>query len=150
MSDLVRGKLDSDGRLVEAEPRLMALQQNAGGELGDALAVPQIAALARLARRLGITISRAAVAAEGEEDLDLWVRALPVRDGVELEIGGWTSRPARAPAPAPDAERQADFLRAAADWVCADVEAGAVRLLAPAVADRRNGPARRIRRGPRS
>ena len=80
---VVRGRVDSEGRLIEAEPRLLALQQNAGGEPGGPFAVPQIAALARLARRLGITISRAAVAADGESDIDLWVRAVPLQDGVE-------------------------------------------------------------------
>jgi signal transduction histidine kinase len=113
----VLGRLDGEGRLIEADPRLLALQRSAGGELGEALAVPQIATLARLARRLGITISRAAVAAEGEEDLDLWVRAKPAGETVELAVSGWTSRPPRGPVPAPDSERQADFLRAAADWV---------------------------------
>ena len=88
----VRGRLDADGRLVEADPRLAALQRGAGGEDGGPLAVPQIAGLARLARRLGITISRAATAADGEVDLDLWVRADPVESGVELAITGWTMR----------------------------------------------------------
>ena len=113
----IRGRLDGDFRLVEAEPRLAQLQRAAGGEEDGALAIPQIASLARLSRRLGITISRAAVAAEGDNDLDLWVRAQPVEDGVELEISGWAERPATAPAPAADAERQADFLRASADWI---------------------------------
>jgi signal transduction histidine kinase len=117
MSAAVHGRLDAELRLVEAEPRLAALQRSAGGEVGGALAVPQIAALARLARRLGITISRPAIAAEGEADLDLWVRAQPIADGVELAVGGWTERAPRAPAPASEAERQTDFLRAAADWV---------------------------------
>jgi signal transduction histidine kinase len=117
MSAAVHGRLDAALRLVEAEPRLAALQRSAGGEVGGALAVPQIAALARLARRLGITISRPAVAAEGEADLDLWVRAQPVADGVELAVSGWTERAPRGPAPASEAERQTDFLRAAADWV---------------------------------
>ena len=93
----MRGRVDADGRLVEAEPRLMALHRAAGGEEGGPLAVPQIAALARLARRLGIAISRAAVAAEGEADLDLWVRAEPKEGGVELAVTGWTARPARGP-----------------------------------------------------
>ncbi|PSJ39799.1 sensor histidine kinase [Allosphingosinicella deserti] len=114
---VVRGRVDSEGRLVEAEPRLLALQQNAGGEPGGPFAVPQIAALARLARRLGITISRAAVAADGESDIDLWVRAVPLQDGVDLALSGWSERPPRAPASSSEAERQADFLRAAADWM---------------------------------
>ncbi|HYJ81227.1 MAG TPA: HAMP domain-containing sensor histidine kinase [Allosphingosinicella sp.] len=95
----------------------MALHRAAGGEESGPLAVPQIAALARLARRLGIVISRGAVAAEGEADLDLWVRAEPKEGWIDLAITGWVARPARAPAPAPSSERQADFLRAGADWM---------------------------------
>lgn len=117
MSGAVHGRLDAELRLVEAEPRLAALQRSAGGEIGGPLAVPQIAALARLARRLGITISRPAVAAEGEADLDLWVRAQPAAGGIDLAVSGWTERAPRGPAPASEAERQGDFLRAAADWV---------------------------------
>ncbi|MBV8685221.1 MAG: HAMP domain-containing histidine kinase [Alphaproteobacteria bacterium] len=112
----VRGRLDGEGRLVEADPRLLVLQRSAGGEAGGTLAIPQVATLARLAARLGIVVSRPAVAAEGQGDLDLWVRAEPSPAGVALEITGWTPRPPRPPAPAPAAARQADFLRASADW----------------------------------
>jgi hypothetical protein len=112
----VSGRLDADGRLVEADPPLAALQVQAGGSTGGTLAVPQIAALARLAQRLGITVSRAAVAANGEADLDLWVRAAPEGKEVARAITGWTQRAPRPPAPSPSREREADFLRAAADW----------------------------------
>ena len=90
------GRVDAEGRLVAADPPLAALQAQAGGDEGGVLAVPQIAALARLARRLGITISRAALAADGEQDVDLWVRAEPEGDEVALAITGWSGRPARA------------------------------------------------------
>jgi len=130
----VRGRLDADGRLVEADPRLAALQRAAGGEDGGPLAIPQIAALARLARRLRITISRSAAAADGEVDLDLWVRAEPVETGVELTITGWGERPARAHAPASEAERQADFLRASSDWVWETDQALRFTTLSPAAA----------------
>ena len=113
---IVSGRLDADGRLIEADPPLAALQAQAGGSSGGVLAVPQIAALARLAQRLGITVSRAAVAANGEEDLDLWVRAEPEGREVALAISGWTQRAARQAAAGPEREREADFLRAAADW----------------------------------
>jgi signal transduction histidine kinase len=113
----VAGRIDAEGRLVAADPPLAALHEQAGGRAGGVLAVPQIAALARLARRLGITISRAAVAADGERDLDLWVRAEPDGEEVALAITGWAGRPARAPQPVPALEREADFLRAAADWM---------------------------------
>jgi signal transduction histidine kinase len=130
----VRGRIDSDGRLVEAEPRLAALQRNAGGEMGGPLAVPQIAGLARLSKRLGIVISRGAVAAEGTHDLDLWIRAEPAGDGVDLAITGWSGRIARSPAPSPETERQADFLRAAADWMWETDSSLRLTALSPAAA----------------
>lgn len=114
--ETVAGRIDAEGRLVAADPPLAALHEQAGGSEGGMLAVPQIAALARLAQRLGITISRAAVAADGDRDLDLWVRAAPEGREVALAITGWSGRPARAATPAPRSEREADFLRAAADW----------------------------------
>ena len=92
--DAVTGRVDAEGRLVAADPPLAALHAQAGGDEGGVLAVPQIAALARLARRLGITISRAALAADGEQDVDLWVRAEPEGDEVALAITGWSARAA--------------------------------------------------------
>jgi PAS domain-containing protein/anti-sigma regulatory factor (Ser/Thr protein kinase) len=130
----VAGRLDSEGRLVAADPQLAGLHRRAGGSDGGALAVPQIASLARLSRRLGIVISRGVIAADGDHDLDLWVRAAPVGEGIDLSIEGWTERPARLPAAAPEAERQADFLRAAADWMWETDEALRLTALSPAAA----------------
>ena len=113
----VLGRVDSEGRLVAADPPLLQLHRRAGGREGGVLAVPQIAALARLSRRLGIPISRAAIAADGERDLDLWVRAEPQESGVALSITGWTARSPASAAEGPDSEREADFLRAGADWM---------------------------------
>ena len=112
----VTGRVDAEGRLVAADPLLAELNARAGGGEGGLLSVPQIATLARLARRLGITISRAAVAADGDRDIDLWVRADPSGDEVALSITGWGVRPAQSASVAAPAEREADFLRAAADW----------------------------------
>ncbi len=116
-SDPVLGRIDSEGRLVAADPALLALHQRAGGEAGGPLIIPQLAALGRLAQRLGILVSRPVVAANGDRDVDLWVRAQPAEDGVRLEIFGWSERPSRAPAEASEAERESDFLRASADWL---------------------------------
>lgn len=110
------GRLDREGRLIDAEPRLAELNARAGGEPGAPLAVPQIATLARLAQRLGIAISRNVVAADGEDDLDLWVRAEPEEGGVRLEVSGWRQRPAWR-ATASEFEREGDFFRSAADWL---------------------------------
>ena len=112
----VTGRVDSEGRLVAADPPLAELNARAGGGEEGVLSVPQIAALARLARRLGITISRAAIAADGDQDIDLWVRADPAGDEVELSITGWSMRPAQAATATAPVEREADFVRAAADW----------------------------------
>jgi PAS domain-containing protein len=106
----------------------------AGGREGGALAIPQVASLARLSRRLGIVISRAVIAADGDHDLELWVRAEPDEDGVGIAIGGWTERPARAPADAPAGEREADFLRATADWTWETDEALRFTSISPAAA----------------
>ena len=132
--DEVVGRVDAEGRLVAADPPLAALHASAGGDEGGVLAVPQIAALARLARRLGITISRAAFAADGDRDLDLWVRAEPEGDEVALAITGWSARAARSPAPSPPAEREADFLRAAADWMWETDDALRLTSLSPGAA----------------
>jgi signal transduction histidine kinase len=113
----VRGRLDNSLRLVEAEPKLLALHRRAGGAESGPLAIPSIAALARLAQRLGIVISRAVIAADGERDLDLWVRAEPDGEGIALSVTSWSERPPQAPAAFPENQREADFLRAAADWV---------------------------------
>jgi signal transduction histidine kinase len=113
----IRGRVDSEGRLIEADRELAGLQLRAGGEEGGILALPQVATLARLARRLGIVISRSVIVADATTDFDLWVRAQPNGDTVELSILSWSERPPRKPVDAPDAEREADFLRAAADWI---------------------------------
>jgi signal transduction histidine kinase len=88
----VSGLVDQDGRLVAAAPRLLALQLSAGGDAHGEIAVPQLASLVRLTRSLGIIISRGIIAAEGERDLDLWVRAEPEGDHIRLAIAGWEER----------------------------------------------------------
>jgi hypothetical protein len=53
----VRGLIDPEGRLREADARLDELNARAGGAIGQSVAVPQIASVARLARRLGIPVT---------------------------------------------------------------------------------------------
>lgn len=111
----VRGLVDRSGRLVEADQRLMDLNIRAGGGIGQPIAIPQIATLTRLAQRLGILVSRGVVAADGDDDVELWVRAEPETRGVRLMITGWRSRSAWHPE-ATLGEREGDFLRSAGDW----------------------------------
>lgn len=109
------GRVDLDGRLIEADAALLSLQQEAGGEPGGVLAIPQIAAIARTARRLGINVSRAVIAANGAQDLDLWVKAEPDDNSVRLEITGWSQRAAYQPSPYA-VQRGEDFDRVAEIW----------------------------------
>lgn len=79
----------ADGRLTQADPAIAALNERAGGAIGAALAVPQLATVARLARRLGIVVSRGVVVADLGGTIDLWVRAQPDDGAVRLAITGW-------------------------------------------------------------
>ncbi|MGE5723335.1 MAG: PAS domain-containing sensor histidine kinase, partial [Sphingomonadales bacterium] len=141
---VVHGKVDAAGRLIEADPQLAELHARAGGEVRGSLAVPQIAALARLARRLGIVISRSVIAADGDEDLDLWVRARPQGAEVELAVTGWNARTARAPSDAPEGERETDFLRASADWMWETDASLCVTAVSPAAAAAIDRPPRDV------
>ena len=98
-SDLgpVTGRVDRDGRLTEADPPLLRLQQEAGSKLGAPLALPQLAAVARSAIKLGVPLSRAVLAASQSQDLDLWVRVEPDENGASLTIEGWKSKPPAPP-----------------------------------------------------
>jgi len=42
------GRVDAEGRLIEADPPLAALHAQTGGKPGGMLAIPQLAALVRL------------------------------------------------------------------------------------------------------
>jgi signal transduction histidine kinase len=106
--------VDADGRLVTADPAIAALNLRAGGVVGAALAVPTLATVARLARRLGIVVSRGVIVADVDTDLQLWVRAQPEGQTVRLSVSGWQER---MPVRLPRGERaEADFVTAGAEW----------------------------------
>ena len=93
----ITGRIDGSGRLVRADPELEQLQREAGSSVGKALALPQVAAIAELARKLGIPVSRPAMVASAEEDIDVWVSATPDHDDVLLSLENWTRHPAAPP-----------------------------------------------------
>lgn len=102
------GRLDRAGRLVSADPELEALQREAGSTIGQPLALPQIAAVAQLARKLRTPVSRPALAASTDHDVELWVQATPDGEEVSLSLEGWTVR-------APAGARLAAMLGGTAD-----------------------------------
>jgi hypothetical protein len=91
------GRIDKGGRLIAADPELESLQRQAGSSLGQRLALPQVAAVAELARKLGIPVTRQAVAASADHDIELWVQATPEGDEVVLSLQGWTERAPASP-----------------------------------------------------
>ena len=95
--EFVSGRIDRAGRLVEADAMLSDLQTEAGSSIGERLALPQLAAVARLARKLGVGVSRPAVVAARDHDLELWVRAEPDGADVLLTIESWRRRSPNGP-----------------------------------------------------
>ena len=93
----VLGRVDKARRLIAADPDLEALQRDAGAALGQTLALPQVAAVAQLARELGTAVSRPAIAASADHDIELWVHATPDGDDIALSLEGWTARAAASP-----------------------------------------------------
>ena len=90
----VNGRVDAKCRLIAADDALASLQREAGADIGDELALPQVAAVARLALKLNIAVERAALAASNDRDIDLWVRAQPDGDEIALSLENWQERPA--------------------------------------------------------
>lgn len=93
----VLGRLDKSGRLIAADPELEALQREAGSAIGRTLALPQVAAVAQLARKLGTAVARPAIAASTEHDIELWVNAKPEGEEIALSLEGWTVRAPAGP-----------------------------------------------------
>lgn len=88
-------RVDAQECLIEASPRLAALNARAGGRTGAPMALPPLAAVARVALSMRIPVSRLVVVADGECDVELRVTARLESDGCRLDVDGWTSRSAR-------------------------------------------------------
>lgn len=114
-SPVIRAVLAADGSLLSADAPLLALQREAGGDLGEALAIPQLAAIARLAAHLGIAVSRPVVAAAERGDIDMWVRARPDAERVQISIIDWYERPPVI-APVDLTRREADIAALSDGW----------------------------------
>lgn len=91
MSDLCHARLTADDRLIEADERLMALNDAAGG--GDRLVLPAVLSLCRLARRLNVAISRPVRIADEDHDWEVWLRVRPDGDALRLTLADWRERP---------------------------------------------------------
>ncbi|MGB5483106.1 sensor histidine kinase [Parasphingorhabdus sp.] len=93
----VRAQVDVNGLLLSADPLLMRLHLRSGGSEGGPLAVPELAELCRLSRRLGMNLSRPAQASDDDCRIDMWVEtrlATPEKEQqLSLAIIDWKERP---------------------------------------------------------
>ena len=112
---IIRATVAADGRLLAADAPLLALQREAGGDLGQMLAVPQLAAMARLAAKLGVPVSRPVVAAAERGDIDMWVRARPEAEAVQIAVIDWHERPPVVP-PVDLSRRESDIAALSEGW----------------------------------
>jgi len=108
---LVQAVLDRDGRIVRADPALLLLQRDAGGQPDGPIALLPIAALVRLAQRLRIPISRAVELPLGSSDVSAWAQLRPEEDGLAVSLIDWQERRPRDQSPA--------------DWLGATLDPGA-------------------------
>lgn len=130
----ILGRVDADGRLIAADPELERLQIEAGSKVGCSLALPQLAAVVRVAQRLRIPVSRRVLAAGRDQDVDMWVRAVPEDGEVAISIEQWNSRPASPPRLAAIASVQHEQLAATPLGWSVDEQLRIVAL-APALAE---------------
>lgn len=73
LAEPVQGHVDVDGMLLSADPLLMRLHLRCGGKEGGPLAVPELAELCRLSRRLGMNLSRPVLASDDDCRIEMWV-----------------------------------------------------------------------------
>ncbi|HKY82985.1 MAG TPA: HAMP domain-containing sensor histidine kinase [Sphingobium sp.] len=112
---VIRAMVAANGLLLNADGPLLALQREAGADVGAVLAIPQLAAIVRLALRLGVTVSRPVTAAAERGDIDMWVRAKPEADGVKISVIEWNERPP-VTNPVDVVRREADIAAVAEGW----------------------------------
>ncbi|WP_022682185.1 sensor histidine kinase [Sphingobium bisphenolivorans] len=113
---IVRATVALDGRLLSADEPLLSLQREAGGDLGERLAIPQLAAIARLVAHLHVPVARPVVAACDSGDIEMWVRARADDELVQLSVIDWHERTA-VTATLDLARREADIASLADGWL---------------------------------
>ena len=93
---LASGRSDAEDRLVMADEPLARLQHRGGGELPGMIAIPELLALVRKSRCLGLRLAQTIEAIDGDEVISAWVQIMPdgsPRDGCHIGVGSWNSAP---------------------------------------------------------
>lgn len=90
----IRGRCDTADRLLEADEPLAGLQLRSGGELPGPLALPELLALVRAARRHGLRLSRTVRMLDDGTEVAAWATVEPGSSGCVLELSQWRTGPA--------------------------------------------------------
>ncbi len=105
-----RGLTDGRDRLLTADMPLAELHERCGGVVPGTVAIPELLALVRHSRKLGLRIAREFSAFDGEEVVSGFARVRPLSDedggGCEVVIENWQ----RDPQPKDDANKLAGRL----------------------------------------
>jgi signal transduction histidine kinase len=96
-SAVIRARVDRAGRLISADPPILALQQRIGGVIGGPLLIPQLSRLCALVQRLGTPLGRPVIAADDQQDYSMWCRFTPDADGTSMELTDWMETSRYAP-----------------------------------------------------
>lgn len=91
------GLTDERDRLLSADDALANLQERCGGALPGALAIPELLALVRQARLMGLRIARPFSAFDGDAEVSGFARVHPLSDteggGCEVLVENWQRSP---------------------------------------------------------
>ncbi len=113
------GLTDAGDRLLSADPPLAELQERCGGDLPGPLAIPELLALVRQARAMGLRIARSFSAFDGDAEVSGFARIHPVGanegGGCEVLVENWQRSPLTPPSPREFAERLDAIDRATAE-----------------------------------
>jgi signal transduction histidine kinase len=113
------GLTDARDRLLSADAPLAELQERCGGDLPGTLAIPELLALVRQARALGLRIARSFSAFDGETEVSGFARIHPLGEedggGCEVLVENWQRSALTPPSAREFAERIDAIDRATAD-----------------------------------
>jgi anti-sigma regulatory factor (Ser/Thr protein kinase) len=85
----IRAEIGPEGHLLLADEPVRRLHLLAGGVDGGRIAVPALADLVSLTRRIKMRLARAVRVADDNQDIELWVETALKGDIVLLSILGW-------------------------------------------------------------
>jgi signal transduction histidine kinase len=114
-SAIIRARVDRAGRLISADPPILALQHGIGGTIGGPLLIPQLSRLCALVQRMGTPLGRPVIAADEQQDYSMWCRFIPDADGTAMELTDWTETPRHAISGAAETAPEASVL--SSDWM---------------------------------